>query len=92
MVEKDIERVFCQLAKKQKFLCFKFTSPGNSGVPDRILITPEGHTIYVELKTESGKLSKLQKVVISKMEKQGADVHVLYGVDEVRDFFQLFSI
>ena len=88
MRESQIERFLVRKVKEHGGLCYKFVSPGNPGVPDRIIITPEGKTIYVELKTNTGRLAKVQKWQRSEMEKRGADVRVLYGLDAVKDFLR----
>lgn len=38
----------------------KWTSPGNAGVPDRILFLPNKPPVFIEFKTPSGKLSAAQ--------------------------------
>ena len=55
MRESSIESYLVRKVKEHGGLCYKFVSPGNPGVPDRIIITPTGKTVYVELKTEIGK-------------------------------------
>lgn len=69
-------------------LCYKFVSPGNPGVPDRIVITPGGQTIYVELKTEVGRLAAIQKWQHEELRKRGAEVRTLKGMEQVRAFIQ----
>ena len=66
----------------------KFVSPGSPGVPDRVVITPRGRTVYVELKTSTGRLSKVQKWQIAEMRKRKVDVRVLYGLDDVLRFLE----
>ena len=88
MKESQIERYMVHKVKEHGGLCFKFVSPGNPGVPDRIVITPDGRSIYVELKTEIGRLANVQKWQRSEMEKRGADVRVLYGLDAVKGFLR----
>ena len=61
MRESSIESYLVRKVKEHGGLCYKFVSPGNPGVPDRIIITPTGKTVYVELKTEIGRLAKVQK-------------------------------
>ena len=41
MKESVIEARLVRLVRSRGGLCFKFVSPGNPGVPDRIVITPE---------------------------------------------------
>lgn len=74
--------------KKRGGLCYKFTSPGNPGVPDRIVILPGGTTVYVELKTEIGRLAKIQKWQIEELRRRGAVVRVLKGMDQVLAFLE----
>lgn len=88
MKESQIEKFLVRKIKEGGGLCFKFISPGNPGVPDRIVITPTGKTIYVELKTETGQLTKMQKLQIEQIREKGADVRVLYGIDGVKAFLR----
>lgn len=88
MKESAIEARLVREVKKRGGLCYKFTSPGNPGVPDRIVILPGGTTIYVELKTEIGRLAKIQKWQIEELRKRGADVRVLKGMDQVMNFLE----
>lgn len=85
MLEKEIERHLVNGVKKLGCLCFKFVSPGNPGVPDRIVLTPNGRTIYVELKSDRGRLAKLQKYVIEQMQMRKADVRVIKGMENVKE-------
>ena len=88
MKESTIEARLVREVKKRGGLCYKFTSPGNPGVPDRIVILPGGTTVYVELKTEIGRLAKIQKWQIGELRKRGADVRVLKGMDQVMNFLE----
>lgn len=40
MLEKELERKFMYTIKKLGGKAYKFVSPGNAGVPDRIVILP----------------------------------------------------
>lgn len=88
MLEKDIEARLVRGVKKLGGVCFKFVSPGNVGVPDRIAIFPGGRVIFIELKTETGRLSRAQEWKIKTMRGVGADVRVLYGPLEVSEFLE----
>ena len=50
MRESELERKFCRLVGQSGGKAYKFTSPGNSGVPDRLVVLPEGRIGFVELK------------------------------------------
>ena len=56
----------------------------NPGVPDRIIITPDGRTVYVELKTEVGHLANIQQWQIAEMRRRGADIRVVKGLPAVQ--------
>ena len=77
MNESRIERHLVDGVKRLGGMCVKFVSPGTPGVPDRI--------IFVELKTETGRLSKIQRYTIGEMMKRGADVRTVKGLDAVKE-------
>jgi len=86
MSESQIENRLARMVRERGGLCYKFVSPGNRGVPDRIVITPAGRVIFVELKTSAGRLARIQKWQITEMKKRGCDVRTIRGLDEVKDF------
>lgn len=81
-LEKDIEKYLKNEIEKRKGLCWKFTSPGTAGVPDRIIVIKD-HVIFTELKRPQGRLSAIQKVRIEELKKRGAWVEVLYDKNDV---------
>lgn len=83
LLEKDVERILTAEVRKAGGRSYKWVSPGNDGVPDRIVMFPGGDIEFVELKTESGRLSELQKKQIKRIEDFGLDVSVAYGVKGV---------
>lgn len=88
MREKDIEKVLVIGVKKLGGRAYKWTSPGNDGVPDRIVILPGMRPVFVELKTETGKLSALQEVQIKRLIELEQPVKILYGIEDVKNFLQ----
>jgi hypothetical protein len=88
MTEAQIEAKMVRMVRDHGGLCYKFTSPNNPGVPDRIVITPDGRTIYIELKTQYGRLAEIQQWQIEEIRKRGADVRVLKGWEAVREFIR----
>ena len=85
MLEKNIERHLVEGVRKLGGLCYKFTSPGTQGVPDRLIITAQGRVIFAEIKTDNGVLSKIQTYTISQMWKRHIDVRILYGLEQVNE-------
>jgi hypothetical protein len=73
LLEKDLERKVVAYAKSKGVLCYKFSSPGNRGVPDRILIGPTGRIAFLELKREGQKPTALQLHTIDKLRAQGCN-------------------
>ncbi len=88
MREKEIEKILVGEVKRLGGRAYKWVSPGNAGVPDRIVIFPEQYPIFVELKTDTGKLSALQKVQIRELQKLGQRVSVVHGVAGLAEFFK----
>ena len=87
MLERDIEKILVKEIKAAGGLAYKFVSPGNDGVPDRIVILPGGEVIFVELKTDTGRLTKLQTVQVERIRKTGATVWVVKGLTGLGMFF-----
>jgi hypothetical protein len=62
---------------------YKFTSPANRGVADRIVCWPNGTTWFVELKKEGGKLSALQQRFAAEMRTLRQNYTVLWSKEDV---------
>ena len=86
MLEKEIERRLGEMLVRRGCIYDKFESPGNPGVPDRIVTLPGGRIIFVELKTQFGRLSKLQVWQRDRRRAIGADVRVIKGWDQAQAF------
>ncbi|NMA84942.1 MAG: VRR-NUC domain-containing protein [Epulopiscium sp.] len=85
MLENKIERYLKDEIEKINGKTFKFSSPGNNGVPDRIILH-QGNTYFVELKKPGEKLRPLQKAVKKRFNKLGFNVYVLDSIDSVNGF------
>lgn len=81
MREKEIEKRLVQEVRKRGGLCWKFTSPGTDGVPDRLILMPCGKIAFVELKATGEKMRPLQKYRKLQLEKLCFDV---YCIDDVK--------
>lgn len=86
MKESAIESRLRAGVKSLGGIAYKFVSPGNAGVPDRLVVLPGGKVIFAELKTDTGKLSSLQAFQIRTLEGLGAEVWVVRGEAGVREF------
>jgi len=88
MAEREIEKKLVDGVRKLGGRAYKFVSPGNDGVPDRIVVLPGRAPKFIELKIETGRLSSLQNVQIKKLKDLGQDVRVLYGLEDVKRFLE----
>ena len=86
MLESRIEELLVRKIKRAGGWALKLVSPGNAGVPDRLVLLPGGRVIFVELKTETGRLSPLQVDAHRRLRELGMDVVTLYGRDQVLEF------
>lgn len=88
MLEKEIERKLVEGIRRMNGRAYKWTSPGNVGVPDRIVMLPGGRIYFIELKTETGRTSPMQNVQIKRIQDLKFDVRVLHGLAEVDEFLE----
>lgn len=88
MLESKIETWLNDQIKKIGGKSYKFVSPGNPGVPDRIYILPGGRIYFVELKRIIGKLSNVQLWQRKQFEEMGADFRVIYGMEQAKEFIK----
>ena len=61
----------------------KFVSPGLDGVPDRILLLPNGRIAFAELKAPGKQLRPLQKRRKRQLETLGFRVYVIDNIDQI---------
>ena len=69
MLEKQIERKLCDEVDKLKGMCLK--QNGIAGIPDRLVLLPNGRCAFVELKAPGEKLRKLQVIRMKQLQKMG---------------------
>ena len=85
MLESKIERELRLQVKAIGGKAYKFSSPGNNGVPDRIVIC-KGKCYFVELKKPGEDLTPRQKVVKKHFKKLGFEVYKIDSVELVDKF------
>ena len=86
MEEQKIENYLIKKVKEAGGKAFKFVSPGNAGVPDRIVIIPQGHIFFLQLKAPGKKPRKLQIVIMNQLRKLGCNVLVIDSKEQVNKF------
>lgn len=71
MRESELERKFCTAVCRAGGKAYKFVSPGNAGMPDRLVVLPGGRIGFVELKRPGEKPGKLQRRRMQELERLG---------------------
>ncbi len=77
MLEREIEKKVVKYAIDKNFLAYKFTSPSNRSVPDRLFISPTGKIFFIEFKRKNKLPTKLQAITINKFKLRNVDVSVI---------------
>ncbi|MDC7087834.1 VRR-NUC domain-containing protein [Corynebacterium pseudodiphtheriticum] len=77
MLEKTIEQALVRATKKAGGIAPKLTSPANAGMPDRIIILPNGKICFVELKAPGKKPRPLQTRQMQRLTNLGCMVRTL---------------
>lgn len=84
MREAEVERFLKEEIEKLGGKCFKWVSPGQRGVPDRICILPGGRIVFAEVKVEKGGVvSGMQKYMHKILTGLGCRVFLLTGKPSV---------
>ncbi len=83
MRESFIEEKLTKAVKQNGGVCWKFTSPGTAGVPDRIILMPEGRIAFVEVKAPGEKPRPLQQSRHRLLRRLGFKVYVLDTLEDI---------
>lgn len=83
MREREIERKLVAAIKVHGGICPKFVSPGFDGMPDRVVLLPDGKIGFVEVKRPGEKPRALQLARHRLLRKMGFLVFVLDGEEQI---------
>lgn len=86
MLESALEHIIYRYSRACGGKAYKFISPGNPGVPDRLCVFPDGRVIFVELKRpgrENG-LNPQQRKTISFLRGLGCCAWVINSADDFK--------
>lgn len=85
-LEKDLEAKFRKRVDEAGCKALKFISPGNSGVPDRLVLIPGGRVCFVELKQEGKKPRAIQERMMRELKKLGFDTYIIDNLQGIEVF------
>ena len=83
MLEKEVEHYFDWVVQRSGGRTYKFKSPSQRGVADRIACLPNGGTWFVELKAPHGRRSKLQGLFAGEMRRTQQNYACLWNKTEI---------
>lgn len=89
--ERDIEKWLAGRVRRMGGVAFKFVSPGNDGVTDRLVCMPGGRVYFVELKTDEGRPSGLQQWQMERLRRLGLSVHLITGMEDAVRFIEMLQ-
>lgn len=85
MREKEIEQALVKAVKARGGMCPKLTSPGMDGMPDRMVLLPQGRMSFVEVKAPGKKPRPLQVHRHEALRNLGFPVFVLDSLDQIKE-------
>lgn len=90
MQEKTIENYLVQQVLAKGGWAIKLTSPNAAGLPDRLILLPEGVIVFAELKRPGGKVRPLQRSTHRRLRELGFAVYTIDSKDGVDDVLASF--
>lgn len=88
MLEKVIEERLRDGVKRLGGVAFKFVSPGNDGVPDRLVCLPGGRIAFIELKAPGKKPTPLQIRQMERLRALGQMAVVIDSLEAVDEYIR----
>lgn len=89
--EKYLERKLVKAVEQVGGMCIKIHNPYYRGLPDRLVIMPDGGTVWVELKTLGKKPTKLQELAHAELRKREQVVYVIDSEAKLNEFTKLIG-
>ncbi len=83
MREKQIESRLAAEVKKRGGIAVKFVSPNFAGMPDRLVLLPDGHIAFAELKAPGRKPRPLQLARHRLLKTLGFRVYVIDDAEQI---------
>ena len=84
MREKQIEQKLVKAVKAKGGLCLKFVSPSFDGMPDRLILLPDGKIAFAELKAPGKKPRPLQIARHKTLMSLGFRVFIIDSTEQIK--------
>lgn len=91
VLEAAVEAYLVRRVKALGGMALKFTSPGRRGVPDRMVLLPNGVFFFVELKRPGERATKQQELMRRRLQDLGLRAFVASSVGEVAALLNPFD-
>lgn len=91
LLEKDIEKAVVAYARRKGILVYKFTSPSQRAVPDRMFLLKHGGMFFIEFKRSGGTPTAAQLREHAKLHGQGCTVVVCDDIDHGKNIIDIMS-
>lgn len=85
MLERQVEQALVREVRKHGGIAPKFTSPGTAGMPDRLVILPEGKVCFVELKAPGQKPRPIQIRQMDRLTNLGCMVRIIDHPNQIQN-------
>lgn len=83
MREKSLEQKLTLMVKKRGGIAVKFVSPSFAGMPDRLILLPDGIAAFVELKATGKHPRPLQDARHRLLRSLGFQVYVINSEEQI---------
>ena len=77
--ERDVEQYLVQALDNIGIPCLKFHPDSKVGMPDRVCLLPDNKVLWIELKTDGGKLAMVQRLRHKELAEHGQSVRVVWN-------------
>lgn len=88
--ERDVEHRLVSLARSRGWGCVKFIPDNEQGMPDRLLLLPNGRCAWIETKTKGGRLSDIQKYTHKRLREMGQVVYVVWTKEQAEELIETY--
>ena len=90
VLESRIEKIVTSYSRSKHWLAYKFSSPGNRGVPDHIYLR-DGVVFFIEFKKQGKKPTALQHHIHQRIELEGIKVHIIDSIEAGKALFDSYE-